>query len=334
MKSTKKIIIENLTTSAITNINKNPEYYKKRNIKIGDSIKYFKNQLTTTNKTDNYLNDWTKIRERIDNAISNKEKEDINKIINNSKDTVLSFMDGIKNKIIPMSLVKQMLILSNKDKKLTINSKGKNLTITFKDKKKDEKFTNEEIDTIKTVLLSQNFFYPIEISKPNFDIDKYLLYTSIGMDTNGRKNRSGTNYENKIKSALETYCKKNNLEYTFHFNGEFKEKYPKKYKEIVEKIKGVKKIPDFLIFGATTTYLIETNYSDGGSKLQETIKAYIDLQKRVNEYDDLEFIYITDGKQWTGNTSHLNDAWNKIKYIINYNMIIDNILDYIIENNK
>lgn len=151
------------------------------------------------------------------------------------------------------------------------------------------------------------------------------------MDTNGRKNRSGTNYENKIKSVLETYCKKNKLEYTFHFNGEFKEKYPKRYKEIITKIKGVKKIPDFLIFGKEITYLIETNYSDGGSKLQETIKAYIDLQKRVDEYDDLEFIYITDGRQWVGNISHLNDAWKKISYILNYNMVIDNVLDEIIK---
>lgn len=126
------------------------------------------------------------------------------------------------------------------------------------------------------------------------------------------------------------YCKENNLYYTFHFTGKYKEKNPQKYSSIVEKVKGVKRIPDFLIFGRKVTYLIETNYSDGGSKLQETIKAYVDLQKRVDKYDDLEFIYITDGKQWTGNSTHLSDAWNKIKYMVNYNMLIDNVLDDII----
>lgn len=306
-------------------------YYEKKNIKPEDSMQYFKSQLATTNKTDNYLNDWNKIRERIDNKLTDEDKKKINKIINNSKDTINAFMRGVREKTIQMNLVRQMLILSMNEKKLTVNSGGKDLTITFKDKKKEEKFTDEEIETIKKVLISQNFFYPIEISKPNFDIDKYLLYTSIGMDTNGRKNRSGTNYENKIKVALEAYCAKNKLEYTFHFNGKFKEKYPKQYDEIVTKIKGVKKIPDFLVFGKKITYLIETNYSDGGSKLQETIKAYIDLQKRVNEHEDLEFIYITDGKQWMGNTSHLNDAWDKINYILNYNMVIDDVLDDIIK---
>lgn len=341
MKTNKEVLLETLSRKdkKHNNIGKilnkeNTEsnlYYKQKNISEKDSLKYFKNQLTTTNKTDNYLNDWVKIKERIDSKLTDEQKKEINSIINNSKDTENAFIAGIKTKQIPMSIVRQMLILSNKEKKLTVNSGGEDKTIIFKDKKKEEEFTKEELDTIKDVLNSQNFFYPIELIKPNFNIDTYLLYTSIGMDTNGRKNRSGINYETKIKAVLETYCKQNKLDYTFHFNGDYKTKYPEKYNKIIEKIKGVKKIPDFLIFGIKKTYLIEANYSDGGSKLQETIKAYIELQKRVDDYDDLEFIYITDGKQWTRNTSHLTDAWDKIKYILNYNMLIDNALDDIIK---
>lgn len=170
MKNTKEILVENLVKPAheYNNFSKIMErsieqmklsaYYKKKNVDPEESIKYFKSQLATTNKTDNYLNDWAKIRERIDNKLDNKNKEKINKIINNSKDTIEAFINGVKNKIIPMSLIRQMLILSANEKKLTVNSGGKDLTITFKDKKKEENFTEDEIETIKKVLISQNFF--------------------------------------------------------------------------------------------------------------------------------------------------------------------------------
>lgn len=307
------------------------EYYSTKDLKSKDELRYFKDHLKTTNKNENYLNDWNKVKERTSQKISEELKKKINDIINKSKNIEEDIMKAIENKIIPMSLVRQMLILSSNEKKLSVNIGGKDLTISFKDKKDSEKFTKDELDTILNVLKSQNFFYPLSLSKPNFDIETYILYTSIGMDTNGRKNRSGTNYENKIKTAIEEWCKKYSLKYTFHFTGSFKEENPKKYTEIFTKIKGVKKIPDFIIFGKEKSYLIEANYSDGGSKLQETIKAYVDLQNKIKTEKSLEFIYITDGKQWCGETSHLKDAWEKIDYIINYEMLLDNVLDVIIK---
>jgi type II restriction enzyme len=75
---------------------------------------------------------------------------------------------------------------------------------------------------------------------------------------------------------------------------------------------------DFVIKTKKKTYLIETNfYNGGGSKLNETAKAYSDIAPKINQYENYEFVWITDGQGWNSARNKLEEAYNIIPCIYN-----------------
>lgn len=77
---------------------------------------------------------------------------------------------------------------------------------------------------------------------------------------------------------------------------------------------------DFVIKTKKKTYLIETNYyNSGGSKLNETARAYSDVAPKINQYNGYEFVWITDGQGWLSAKNKLEEAYNIIPSL--YNLI-------------
>ncbi len=75
---------------------------------------------------------------------------------------------------------------------------------------------------------------------------------------------------------------------------------------------------DFVIKTQKKTYLIETNYYNvGGSKLNETARAYTELASKINQFKNYEFVWITDGQGWLSAKNKLNEAFNIIPNIYN-----------------
>ena len=75
---------------------------------------------------------------------------------------------------------------------------------------------------------------------------------------------------------------------------------------------------DFVIKTKSKTYLIETNYyNGGGSKLNEVARAYSDVAPKVNQYPQFEFIWITDGQGWLSAKNKLEEAYNNIQSVYN-----------------
>lgn len=64
--------------------------------------------------------------------------------------------------------------------------------------------------------------------------------------------------------------------------------------------------------------MIETNfYNGGGSKLNETARAYTDIAPKINKYPKYEFIWITDGQGWHSAKNKLEEAFNIIPSVYN-----------------
>ncbi len=81
---------------------------------------------------------------------------------------------------------------------------------------------------------------------------------------------------------------------------------------------------DFVVKTKEKTYLIEVNYyNGGGSKLNETARAYTDIAPKINQYDDFEFVWITDGQGWHSARNKLNEAFNTIPKLYNLTSISD-----------
>jgi type II restriction enzyme len=85
---------------------------------------------------------------------------------------------------------------------------------------------------------------------------------------------------------------------------------------------------DFALFNKYTKklHLIEVNfYSGGGSKLKATAGEYQYLNDFVKS-QNIEFIWITDGKGWLTALNALEETFNHNDYVININMLKNNIL--------
>lgn len=144
----------------------------------------------------------------------------------------------------------------------------------------------------------------------------YVFGVETGLDTNARKNRSGDIMGNKVAEIFQ----EKGIEFR-------REVYSTEFEEM--KCLGEdRKRFDFVIEAKTKTYLIEVNfYSGGGSKLNEVARAYSELAPKINQFDNYEFVWITDGVGWNSARSKLEEAFYAIPSVYNLTTISDFIKD-------
>jgi type II restriction enzyme len=299
------------------------EFWNKLNINNQEeALGYFKSTVLQTNKNKSYYNNWKGISSRVDTI-----KEEVINALNSTlfplnKD---AFKQRVKENKEILPVIK-MILLSN-EKKIHMVDEGKDYIFDFFNKKA---ITETEYQTLFDILELTDFYYPFENNLAR-DVKSYLKLVLVGMDTNGRKNRSGTNYETNTRLLLDSFCESHGFT---GISGANNKKVEETFgSEILKKIQETgKDIPDYVFYTGKTVFLIETNYSDGGSKLQATIESYIELSDKIKTVQDVKFIYLTDGKQWVVKKStHLSDGWNNIDYIVNTNMVKDGVLEYILK---
>ncbi|MCL2114603.1 MAG: type II restriction endonuclease [Methanobrevibacter sp.] len=277
-------------------------YYEKLGYKSFEEYTLdYDDSLLTTNRTYEFFVDWEKVFGNLENKVV-----EIN--ILNSLNKIGS--DKVEDKFIeilkkyPECVPILPLVLAIRDKKVDVIDLT---TQTFK--KIDFSMNNFKLDEVltfsrKTGLL--NLFNEID------DLYSYLTGTEVGLDTNARKNRSGHVFEGIVGDLLEKSIE-NNPQYSLTSeDSSIKTKRNKR--------------ADFVIYkDDIPLFLFECNfYSAGGSKPIETANAYIDLQKKISDLD-MTFIWITDGQGWKKMFTTLKFAMRSIDYVLNYNMLKDNI---------
>lgn len=156
----------------------------------------------------------------------------------------------------------------------------------------------------------------------------YCMGVEVGFDTNARKNRTGTLMENIVAKFLDEFCDENS---NFDFIEQATQKRIKEnFNYDIEIDKNSRRF-DFALYNKENAklYLIEVNYySGGGSKLKATAGEYQYLNNFVKA-QDIEFIWITDGKGWLTALNPLEETFNHNDYVINLNMIRNGILEEI-----
>lgn len=158
-------------------------------------------------------------------------------------------------------------------------------------------------------------------------IPDYFIGVEVGLDTNGRKNRSGTAMETLIEFFVSDICKRNNWEYISQATAD---KIKTKWGKNITVKKSSKRI-DFAINTPNKLYLIETNfYGGGGSKLKSTAGEYADIYHQWTN-DGHQFIWITDGFGWKSTTRPLRDTFNSTDYILNIDMVQKGVLEELLK---
>ena len=260
---------------------------------MSEQFRIFLSQLSETNATLDYFTDFKKIKGNV-NKIAIKLNQ-LNYLI--GKTDIKAAVNELFEENPKAFEVLGILIAVRKNKNAkTFNNKGEIVTL-------DSYFTSPEsiCEYIEETGLGEIFR-----NKDVKNLVDYVFGIEVGLDTNARKNRGG---ENMLK-AVSLFFDKANVFYK-------KEVSSTAFPEIMSLGTDVKRF-DFVIKTKKKTYLIETNfYNGGGSKLNETARSYSDVAPKINQYKNYEFVWITDGQGWLSAKNKLEEAYNIIPSMYN-----------------
>ncbi len=177
------------------------------------------------------------------------------------------------------------------------------------------------------LFLKESGFLKLISDRSIKSIPDYFIGVEVGLDSNGRKNRSGTSMENLVEFFIKDISERNGYEYIPQATAD---KIKVQWNKNITVTKSSKRI-DFAINTPHKLYLIETNfYSGSGSKLKSTAGEYADIYHQWAR-DGHQFIWVTDGYGWKTTQRPLRDTFNTTDYIINLDMIQKGVLEELLK---
>ena len=264
-----------------------------------EEFKTFMSQLIETNAPLSFFSDFKKIAANVD-AISIKLNQ-LNYLVgkDNMEEAVRRLWD--ENPKV-FSVLDILIAVRASDKKKAIARNGQIQLIENFFKTPEGVIEYLEDTGLKQVLQDKHVTNLVD----------YVFGVETGLDTNARKNRSGDIMGNKVAEIFQ----EKGIEFR-------REVYSTEFEEM--KCLGEdRKRFDFVIETETKTYLIEVNfYSGGGSKLNEVARAYSEHAPKINQFDNYEFVWITDGVGWNSARSKLEEAFYAIPSVYNLTTIND-----------
>lgn len=145
----------------------------------------------------------------------------------------------------------------------------------------------------------------------------YVVGVLVGLDTNGRKNRSGKKFESMCEELINEICKKH----------EIKMYKQTQFKDLNIKNTLLEKRADFILLRKNKVLNIEVNYFNSqGSKPEEIIESYINRKNELLK-SNIDFLLITDGTCWANkNKTQLIRGLLEIN-MMNYKMAQNGLLE-------
>ena len=255
-----------------------------------------------------YFSDFNKIND-LDKYL--KEIEQLNNLLGMDSSKIDTELLKIVKKY-PKSIDVLLLMIAlraNKVKDLNIYSpyeKDKNISML------------KQLKTNKDEVL---YFFKMSGLKKIFIANKvgnlygYLIGVTIGLDTNGRKNRTGK----LMESVCETYIKEFCIKHGYHY-----------YSQTSINNLNVNKKFDFITNTGNKFIVIEVNnYNTSGSKIKSVSEEYIRLDKLIPK-DKISFVWITNGNGWIKNKGLITKNLNNIEHFINFKQFKDGYLETLI----
>ena len=255
-------------------------------------FKIFLSQLSETNATLDYFVDFEKVVGNIRKTALKLNQ--LNYLI--GKDNLEEAINDLYEENPKVFEVLDILIAVRNKKTKTFDNNGKIVSL-------ESYFTSPKsiLEYICETRLAEVFK-----NKEITNLVDYVFGIEVGLDTNARKNRGGDN----MSKAVSLFFDKGGIFYKREVNSTL-------FLDIESLGVDVKRF-DFVIKTKRKTYLIETNfYNTGGSKLNEVARAYSEVAPKINQYENYEFVWITDGQGWLSAKNKLEEAYNIIPSVYN-----------------
>ena len=145
----------------------------------------------------------------------------------------------------------------------------------------------------------------------------YLIGVEAGVDSNGRKNRSGSGMESILEGKIASICDRRGWKYMEQASPEaIKQSWGVDFKTGLSSRRF-----DFAVLADGQVSVIEVNiYNGGGSKLKATAGEFTTLHQSL-EATPVKLIWVTDGKGWVTTAKPLRDAFDKVDFVLNLSLI-------------
>ena len=157
----------------------------------------------------------------------------------------------------------------------------------------------------------------------------YVFGVEVGLDSNGRKNRGGTNMERIVENLLLGIIDGQD-QYEMIKQATANRIYEKWGVSI--NVDKTHRAFDFAIYNtkANRLFLIETNFfNGGGSKLKSVCGEFQSLHNLMKT-QNVDLIWITDGVGWLTTKRPLEEAFNTMDFIFNLSMVGMGALEHVI----
>ena len=255
----------------------------------------FMNQLAETNATLDFYTDFSKIRE---NVRSMEIKLNTLNYLIGKQDLESAVKELWDNDKRVFSILDILIATRKEQNKKYLDDMGKPHLI------------HELLNSYEGIMkfLNETGLADVLKDKNIKNLVDYVFGVEAGLDTHARKNRSGDITELLLHRILTA----NGVEHRM-------EVYSHEFPELQKALGADEKRFDFMIKTKQCTYLIEVNfYNGGGSKPNEVARAYRELSPIVNKIDGFEFVWVTDGQGWNSARNKLEEAYNEIDRMYNF----------------
>lgn len=265
---------------------------------MNKNFKHFMTQLAETNATLDFYTDFSKIRE---NVRSIEIKLNTLNYLIGKEDLAAAVKELWDNDKRVFSILDILIATRKEQNKKYLDELGK------------PHLVHELLGSYEGVMkfLDETGMAEVLQNKDIKNLVDYVFGVEAGLDTHARKNRSGDITELLLHRILTA----NGIEHRT-------EVYSHEFPELQKALGADEKRFDFVIETSRCTYLIEVNfYNGGGSKPNEVARAYRELSPIVNEVNGFEFVWITDGQGWNSARNKLEEAYNEIDRMYNFDSL-------------
>lgn len=201
--------------------------------------------------------------------------------------------------------------------------KSKNDKIVIKDVEGEYQFNfsnpNYSMDEY-AIFMEKTGLFELISKKLIANLVDYVLGIEVGLDSNGRKNRTGHAMEDLVESYLiKAGYERDKTLFKEIYQDEVEKKFNVDLSSITNEGKTAKRF-DFVVQEKEDIYLIETNfYSSGGSKLNETARSYKMIAKETETIPNVQFVWVTDGIGWKSARKNLLETFEVLPTMYNLN---------------
>lgn len=289
------------------------------NEKSENKTNYFFENLSPTNRTPEYYVNW-------------------NKVVKNTKEIELSLntlnyligKENIRNEAKQLFVSQPNLLkaipslIASRDKNLDVLLFDDNNNMHFKEVN-FKKINSEKLDDYLDFMEDSGLLKFLQTDVQRNLVD-YVFGVEAGLDSNARKNRSGSTMENIVERNVAKTCETLELDFRIQATSDWMEK---NWGIHVPVDKSARRF-DVAIYDKNKhkVYVIETNYyGGGGSKLKSVCGEFATLNQLINtSHDNVTFVWVTDGLGWKTARIPISEAFSVIDNIFNLEMINNGFL--------